>query len=500
MQLPDHKKTCRYRAEQCRFCLRTVKHVDLALHESQCSFAPKECPQHCGAVLQLQQVEGHIDTECPNTIVDCPFSELGCNVAKEGQERLTRAASNAHANSAIDSHLSLVVRALREERKKHAEEVKELKDALAHHQTRVLAELSIGDAPLANALSELQHQVSEQQRIIDRFTSGGTLTVDPSGCGAFKTISEAVANCNEGDMILVRAGTYKESFVLSKKGVWIHGAGMGRTIIRTAHAPIHLSGENIALSSLTVITTSRVAPAIRCSGPNPVVSECEIQAKTLSCVVVADGAPKFVKCKISGSEQHGIWWKSNMTPASLPASTSASGTSPTGHVAVDGGRVERCEVFGCGQSNISVESGELTISHGKIFDSWVNGVSVRKRGTTCKLSEVELYCNAYSNIDVVEGGAVIVDGCVSHHSGKCGLCIADGKGSITDSTFYANALPNVVLLSKSQTLFQGTVIKNGQQHGLVAKAGSIVTLKNCKIEGNSLENTVFESGSQVSSS
>jgi hypothetical protein len=507
--IPDHKKQCKYRSDQCRFCLRTVKWCDLALHETKCDLAPTECPQLCGETVQQQCLESHIEKECPNTVISCPFGEFGCSACGEnesvsgsggalGHSQSEQAASSkstqlpgsaspslrrkeleAHLNDGVHDHLTLLIRAIREERMKHRREVAELKAELSEYRSQMQADLRVGNSSVADAVSTLSTRVLDQQRIIEKLTSGASLTVDLRGCGNFISITEALANCNAGDLILVRPGRYKESFSVSKPNIWIYGAGPTSTIIETSDSPIRLLQDGIVLASLRVETESRTAPAIHCSKHNHCLMDCSVQAAMGSAVVVASGAPVLKRCKLSSSGAHALWWKS---------------------AAVPGGSAVGCTFSDSGRANVVVEGGgELSLEHCELARSTAgNGLWVHT-GSFVKLQHCQLHHNAFSNVDVINGGSVELIDSESHHSLKFGLCVAEkGKAKLVRSQVHANALPNVLLLAQSELAVIASHIHHGDQQGFVAKPGSRAIVDGqSTILSNALENTVVEDGAKV---
>jgi pectin methylesterase-like acyl-CoA thioesterase len=58
-----------------------------------------------------------------------------------------------------------------------------------------------------------------------------TLTVGLGG--TFSTIQAAVTAAQDGDIIDIAAGTYREQVTVDGKDITIHGAGAGQTIIES---------------------------------------------------------------------------------------------------------------------------------------------------------------------------------------------------------------------------------------------------------------------------
>ena len=96
--------------------------------------------------------------------------------------------------------------------------------------------------------------------------SAGTIFVDDDGPADYATISDAVANAVDGDLIVVAAGTYVEQVIVDVS-VSIAGAGVGQTIVMpsvsnpgsgpgsqvtTTTWVFRIQDDNVTLSSFTV--------------------------------------------------------------------------------------------------------------------------------------------------------------------------------------------------------------------------------------------------------
>ena len=96
--------------------------------------------------------------------------------------------------------------------------------------------------------------------------SAAIITVDDDGLADYNTISDAVANANAGDTILVAAGTYREQVIVDVQ-VAILGAGINQTVVTpsvsnpgtgpgsqvtTTTWAFRIQADNVIISGLTV--------------------------------------------------------------------------------------------------------------------------------------------------------------------------------------------------------------------------------------------------------
>ena len=95
---------CPQRPFSCIFC-RSYKssHEDVVnSHWHVCDCYPVSCPNQCGVEPERQNLEHHVSSECPLTVVNCDFRYAGCEV------KLHRKDMPAHVTDNLVVHMSLL--------------------------------------------------------------------------------------------------------------------------------------------------------------------------------------------------------------------------------------------------------------------------------------------------------------------------------------------------------------------------------------------------------
>ena len=117
--LLNHKvNQCDKRPFSCEYCNNyesTYEDVTQN-HWPTCVCHPVQCPNQCGAHLQRQDIERHIEIECPLTLVECEFRHCGC------EAKVLRKTISDHLKDDIVTHFSL----LAENQRKQQAEIKEI--------------------------------------------------------------------------------------------------------------------------------------------------------------------------------------------------------------------------------------------------------------------------------------------------------------------------------------------------------------------------------------
>ena len=128
---------CPQRPFSCEYCGNfNSNYEDVTTnHWPKCGHYPMDCPNKCGKSIECQNLETHISSDCPLTVVDCDFSHVGCEI------KLPRKDMLAHLEGNVVKHVSLqaanykmVVNRLEEENKQLKEQVAKLTQDLKLQQ------------------------------------------------------------------------------------------------------------------------------------------------------------------------------------------------------------------------------------------------------------------------------------------------------------------------------------------------------------------------------
>ena len=74
----EHIKICPYRLVQCEYCDETLTFEKLEYHNKICPNLPCDCTNKCGKKIPMNKLKYHLEEECDNTVVECPFNIVGC--------------------------------------------------------------------------------------------------------------------------------------------------------------------------------------------------------------------------------------------------------------------------------------------------------------------------------------------------------------------------------------------------------------------------------------
>lgn len=71
-------------------------------HLRECVNCPIKCPQKCGGSFPRSSMAAHISQDCPETVVECEFSNSGCHT------KLPRKSIAEHMKSSAQDHVTLL--------------------------------------------------------------------------------------------------------------------------------------------------------------------------------------------------------------------------------------------------------------------------------------------------------------------------------------------------------------------------------------------------------
>ena len=80
-ELQNHcENECQLRIVKCKYCGATIQYKVLENHNKICLEFPLVCPNECLKSIMRKEIKSHIEKECSNTLVACPYKEMGCEV------------------------------------------------------------------------------------------------------------------------------------------------------------------------------------------------------------------------------------------------------------------------------------------------------------------------------------------------------------------------------------------------------------------------------------
>ena len=97
-------ESCPQRPFSCDYCEEygSVYEDVVNNHWAVCKCYPVPCPNECGVSPERQNVETHVNTVCPLTVVNCDFHYAGCEV------QLVRKDMPTHLAESLVTHISLL--------------------------------------------------------------------------------------------------------------------------------------------------------------------------------------------------------------------------------------------------------------------------------------------------------------------------------------------------------------------------------------------------------
>ncbi|KAK2155149.1 hypothetical protein LSH36_247g01074 [Paralvinella palmiformis] len=100
------KSDCPRRVVHCEYCQDPIKLDELEAHFSDCRRFKIECT-NCGtADIPREELQKHLDTECPEEMAKCSFFEAGCPFESKRKDL------KAHITENLELHVDMVVMAL----------------------------------------------------------------------------------------------------------------------------------------------------------------------------------------------------------------------------------------------------------------------------------------------------------------------------------------------------------------------------------------------------
>lgn len=104
--MDDHlKRECPNRNFACKYCGKEDTYMNIIeFHDKLCLKKVVPCPNmECQCVMQRQEIECHISSDCKYAVIPCKYSSLGCGAKK------TRAEMSSHEQKEKQLHLDMAM-------------------------------------------------------------------------------------------------------------------------------------------------------------------------------------------------------------------------------------------------------------------------------------------------------------------------------------------------------------------------------------------------------
>ena len=79
-ELSVHEKRCPQRIVKCEHCRNNFKSCELAMHLEMCPKMEVSCELKCGVVMCREDVAQHVEQDCVEKEIECPFAKYKCVV------------------------------------------------------------------------------------------------------------------------------------------------------------------------------------------------------------------------------------------------------------------------------------------------------------------------------------------------------------------------------------------------------------------------------------
>ena len=142
-------KHCPKRPFSCEHCHNYESTYDDVIHNHWpvCGSFPLYCPNECGLFPQRQDIDNHVNNECPLTTINCDF--VGCTM------KLPRKDMPEHLRENLLTHVSLLVTS-------HAKQLAEHQSEITKLQTQI-ASLVAENETLKSRNTNLETNIGELQ-------------------------------------------------------------------------------------------------------------------------------------------------------------------------------------------------------------------------------------------------------------------------------------------------------------------------------------------------
>ncbi|MGW3980196.1 right-handed parallel beta-helix repeat-containing protein [Streptomyces mirabilis] len=299
------------------------------------------------------------------------------------------------------------------------------------------------------------------------------LEVSPTHSGAFRSISQALAEARDGALITVAPGTYEESLTLTK-AVTLSGAD-GVHIRSVVGPALIVDAEAVRLTGLTLACFDPDAPAVEVRRGQAALEDCVVQGAAWTAVMAWNEGELAVRgCQVTNPGGAGI------------VVTSDKGSA-----------VQHTVVTAVGSSAVVVaERGRLTVQDCVLEKAGGNGICVNGHGRATIERTMIDSCAKPALVVEQEGWAELRNLTVSASATLDAYLTSSAEVTIDDSTFSGSAGQSVYV-SGGAPVLRGCVIAGAVRGGLHVASGARPRLERCEISATPIGIAVEYGGAPV---
>lgn len=240
------------------------------------------------------------------------------------------------------------------------------------------------------------------------------IIVDWQNTGDFTRISRAIDAAYDGQVIVVKPGTYREGLIV-RKNLVIKGEGKPSDIVVTAEGSdvVLLEADESKLANMTLRQLGGRGQwyGIDIDHGQVEITDCEITSDSLACVAIHGQSRSIIsRCRIHSSAQSGVYFYDGAT-----------------------GLIENSDIFGNALHGIAVKGrSQPTVRTTRITNNMEDGIYVSD-GASGLYEDNRILQNHSSGIVISGGGQPIFRNNTVQENGMLGLRIYDRGGGVFEA-------------------------------------------------------------------
>ncbi len=339
----------------------------------------------------------------------------------------------------------------------------------------------------------------------------GTVEVAPSDA-EFTSIQAGLDAVATGGIVLVRAGTYNESLIITNAAE-LRADGKGAVRVIGQEGAPGLSCQGVAARVVGLEFVGRSASAILVQGGQATFEACagttqsgDDSAGNIAGIEVMDGAEPtvsgctfhdndgagvivreaskgtFEACNISANKGAGVVLRDGSNPTIRNSKISECGA---GVVVRESARgiFESCEIFGNTVAGIEVKTnGDPTVRGCKVNGGKNAGVFVHQEGRGT-FENCDIASNAVSGVDIHESGDSTLKECTISKNGQAGIYVLSGGRATLDDCELRKNKHGLFIDGAHATVAGGHIFLNND-HGIVVQKGAEIVAERVDISRN----------------
>ncbi|MFB0619635.1 right-handed parallel beta-helix repeat-containing protein [Streptomyces sp. AGS-58] len=309
------------------------------------------------------------------------------------------------------------------------------------------------------------------------------LLVSQDGSAPYRTIGQALADADDGALITISAGTYREALVIDRVVTLAAGSEPGGVRVDggTASAVV-IAAEAAQLNGLALEGGSEQIPVVEVRHGEASLQQCTVSGNAWAGILAWQRGTLIARaCRVTGAGGAGIVVTSS--GANVVEQTTVARTASSAIVVAERGRltVRDCRLEEPGGNGVCVNGSARAVIETTDITASAQPALVAEQGGSAEMRAVTVNASAGLDAYLTSRGEVVLTDCVFTGSGAESVLVGGGSAPVLRGCSMTGAARTGVRITESSKPYLEGCQVSGSPVGIRVDGGSGAVLRSVRV-------------------